>query len=142
MNSTPDSLTADAKAEHLESWALVEIFGHDKLAGLVTTRKFGTEMMFQIDVPKPDGEGFAYSRLLSPKAVFAIQPTNEDWCRRWAKAASEYDRSPLPYIPEPAKLAPAEEPGDDDEYSLTDKGVEVAEWLREERRREEEGLPT
>lgn len=104
MNDNPEALTADAKAEHLESWALVEIFGHDKLAGLVTTRKFGTETMFQVDVPKPGGEGFAYSRLLNPKAVFALQPTNEAWCRRWATEAAKYDRSPLPYIPEERQI--------------------------------------
>ncbi len=101
--STPEPLTADASAEVLESWALVEIFGHEKIAGLVTSRKFGTEIMFQVDVPKADG-GFAYSRLLSPKAVFAIQPTNETWCRRWAAAADRYHRSVLPYIPEERQL--------------------------------------
>ena len=58
-----DPLTADAKSEQLEAWALVEIFGHDKIAGLVTSRKFGTSIMFQVDVPKVDGPGFHYSRL-------------------------------------------------------------------------------
>lgn len=93
-----DTLTADAQAEHFESWAFVEIFGHSKLAGKVTARKFGADVMFQVDVPSVDG-GFAYSRLLNPKAVFALQPTNEDWCRRWAKAAAEYSAPVLPYIP-------------------------------------------
>ena len=100
-----DPLTADAKSENLESWALVEIFGHDKIAGLVTSRKFGMSIMFQVDVPKTDGPGFQYSRLLNPNAIFSIQPTNEEWCRKWVKAAAEYGaKSPLPYIPEPRKI--------------------------------------
>lgn len=106
-----DPLIADAKSELLESWALIEIFGHDKIAGLVTTRKFGTQVMFQVDVPKTGGTGFAYSRLLSPGAIFAIQPTSEEWCRKWTAQAEEYGmKSPLPYIPEPRQIsAPVED---------------------------------
>lgn len=100
MNATPDPLTADAQTEVFDSWALVEIFGHDKNAGHVTSRKFGTEIMFQVDVPNADGPGFAYSRLINPKAVFSIQPTNESWRRRWVIAAQQYHREVLPCIPE------------------------------------------
>lgn len=105
-----DALQSDAKADHLNAWALVEIFGHDKIAGLVTTKKFGTSIMFQVDVPAKWG-GFAYSRLLNPSAIFAIQPTNEQWCREWAALAEEHGKVPLPYIPKPAALpAPIEAP--------------------------------
>lgn len=115
MNAPNDPLTADAQAEALNSWALVEIFGHDKIAGHVTSRKFGTEAMFQVDVPNPDGPGFAYSRLLNPKAIFSIQPTNEDWCRRWATAAAKYQKPVLPYIPDPRQIGTGN-PGDEEEF--------------------------
>lgn len=102
MNKTPDPMTADAKSESLESWAVLDLFGHEKIVGLVTTRKFGSDVMFQVDVPAADAGGFAYSKLINPKAVFAIQPTNEEWCRKWACHAAKYNRAVLPYIPEPS----------------------------------------
>lgn len=33
-------------------WAVVEIFGHQKYAGFVTTQAFGQAVMFRIDVPE------------------------------------------------------------------------------------------
>src|SRR5205807_925876 len=69
---------------------LVEIMGHTKVAGRVTTRKVGVNVMFQVDVPKGDEKEFSHSRLFSPAAVFSIIPTTEEWCRRWAKAAKDY----------------------------------------------------
>jgi hypothetical protein len=35
----------------VETWALVEIFGHTKLAGFCKTEAFGTTVMLRVDVP-------------------------------------------------------------------------------------------
>lgn len=85
-------------ATTLETWAFVEIFGHHKVAGRLSERKLGTEVMFQIDVPKCDTE-ISHTELYSPKSIFSIKPTTEEWCRRWAKAATAMGHSVLPYIP-------------------------------------------
>lgn len=37
-----------------EGWAVVEIFGHQRYAGYVTTQAFGQAVMFRIDVPPLD----------------------------------------------------------------------------------------
>ena len=48
---------------HLETWAIVELFGHQKEIGFVTTRYYGTACMFQIDVPElPEREEVLGSR--------------------------------------------------------------------------------
>ncbi len=35
-----------------EGWALVELYGHGRESGYVTTQHFGTACMFQVDVPE------------------------------------------------------------------------------------------
>jgi hypothetical protein len=37
---------------HLESWAVVELMGHQKEVGFVTTQYYGTACLFKIDVPE------------------------------------------------------------------------------------------
>jgi hypothetical protein len=94
----------DAGADEINSWALLELFGHSKVAGRLTSRKLGTEIMFQVDVPKGEKE-FSHTELYSPKAVFAIKPTTEDWCRQWATyAATEGAHDVLPYVPASRQL--------------------------------------
>jgi hypothetical protein len=45
------------KQTAFEGWAVVELFGHAKEIGFVTTQYFGTACLFQIDVPEmPDRE--------------------------------------------------------------------------------------
>ncbi len=36
---------------HFEGWAIVEIFGHQRYAGYVTTEAFGQAVLFRVDVP-------------------------------------------------------------------------------------------
>lgn len=108
----------DATSESLDCWALVEIFGHTKVAGRCTSRKVGVNVMIQVDVPKGDTE-LSHSQLFSPAAIFSINPTTEEWCRKWAKAALSYNHSPLPYIPEePKKIEDA--PDNDDDAAWED----------------------
>lgn len=104
-----DEKPLDTAAEQVDTWAYVELFGHSKLAGRVSERKFGTEVMFQVDVPNPI-EGVHYTRLFNPKAIFSINPTTEEWCRKWAKTASDYDHKPVPYLPGDSAVKEIEEP--------------------------------
>jgi hypothetical protein len=99
MDTEPQPQSIDPTIERLEMWAFIEIYGHKRLAGKVTQRNLGTEVMFQVDVPKGETE-FSHSQLYSPKAIFSMTPTNEAWCRKWAAKAEEYDVAPLPFIPD------------------------------------------
>lgn len=87
--------------DSLDTWAYVEVFGHTRLAGRVTIRKFGTSVMFQVDVPKGDVE-ISHSELFNPSAIFSIKPTTEDWCRKFVK--TQRIENILPYIPEDRQL--------------------------------------
>lgn len=109
-----DEKPLDTAAEQVDAWAYVELFGHTKIAGRVSERKCGTEIMFQVDVPNPD-TGVHYTRLFNPKAIFSINPTTEEWCRRWAKTAQEYDHKPVPYLPKDTESKLLDEPDIDDD---------------------------
>jgi hypothetical protein len=88
-------------------WAIVEIYGHSKAAGYVTSVYFGPAAMFRVDVPElPEREytterpGYtnhewvpagakvkrpmtpARSELLGPGSIFRMTPCTEDVARR------------------------------------------------------------
>jgi hypothetical protein len=95
--------TPNENAESIEGWAFVEIFGHDKLAGRISTKKLGTAIMIQVDVPKSDTE-FSHSELFNPSSIFSIKPTTEEWCRKFTEFQLKQCRIVIPYIPEKKNL--------------------------------------
>lgn len=98
-----ETKTLDPSIEIIDIWAFVEVFGHQQIAGRLSTRKFGNDVMFQIDVSSGDKE-MGYSRLFSPAAIFSVTPTTEEWCRNWQKSAEKNCYPILPYIPAPRPL--------------------------------------
>jgi len=68
-------------------YAIVELMGHRKLAGLVTEVEVAGEGFLRIDVPAADGEGDVATQFLSPRAVYAITPVGEELAREVATAA-------------------------------------------------------
>lgn len=90
-----------------EGWAVIELFGHQREAGFVTTQYFGNAAMFQLDVPElPEREWIlerpewidnvlaregskvkkeatpGRSRLINPSAVYAMNPATEEAVRK------------------------------------------------------------
>jgi len=60
-----NGVVIDVDTEELSTWAYVEIMGHSRIAGRISERKFGVNVMLQIDVP--DGEsGFSHTELFGP----------------------------------------------------------------------------
>lgn len=107
----------------LDSWMMVEIFGHTKIAGRVTERKIGTAVMIQVDVPKGMEKEFSHTQMFGPAAIFSMTPTSEKWCRQWASAYTTHGYAPLPYIPEAPKLIEEEryhEPNYQDEERINE----------------------
>lgn len=107
-------------------WALVELMGHQREAGFISTQYFGDKAMFQIDVPEiaereekldrpkwaddgvrllPVGTVISRSaiegrtRLVNPHAVYAINPATEEAVRA-AVAASERRTMKVISVPE------------------------------------------
>lgn len=91
-----------AEQNRFEGWAIVEIFGHQKYAGFVSTQVFGTACMFRVDVPaleerervttRPgyingrhapagskveEGAVQGYSKLFGVGAIYALTPCTE-----------------------------------------------------------------
>ncbi|MBS4034368.1 MAG: hypothetical protein KGZ85_07895 [Ignavibacterium sp.] len=96
-----ENILIDKNQETIETWAYIEIMGHNRIAGRVSERKVGIQVMLQVDVPKPD-EGFSHTELFSPSSIFSIKPTTEEWCRKFVGARVNYDV--LPYIPATRQL--------------------------------------
>jgi hypothetical protein len=104
-----EAKTLSLETEDIDCWAYVEIFGHSQLAGRVTTRKLGTQIMFQVDVPTGENE-LSHSELFNPSSIFSIKPTTEVWCRKFAAYREKHAfHEVLPYIPKERQLPPTEE---------------------------------
>lgn len=65
-------------AEKFEAWAIVELFGHQRVAGRVTEHVWGGETFVRVDIPL--GDGF-YTRLFGKGAIYCINITDEQAAR-------------------------------------------------------------
>lgn len=70
--------------EKFEIWALVELMGHNKIAGKVTEHKFGNQSMLRVDVPAVNGLP-AFTKIIAVNAVYAINPLNEQGATEYAE---------------------------------------------------------
>lgn len=69
-----------------EEWALLELFGHQRLAGRVTEQQIGGASFVRVDVPD-DGKkkGWKLTRHYNPSAIYSITPVTEATARMIAK---------------------------------------------------------
>lgn len=89
---------------NFEGWAVVEVFGHQRYAGFVTTEAFGQAVLFRVDVPPlaerervtkhygydDDGNSVppgstvkesavqGYTKYFGPGAIYAMTPCTQD----------------------------------------------------------------
>lgn len=91
---------------NFEGWAIVELFGHQREVGFVTTQPFGAAVLFRIETPEiPEREYLlerpqtighfwasvgtkvrreavpARSKLIGPSAIYAMTPCTEETAR-------------------------------------------------------------
>jgi hypothetical protein len=69
----------------LNCWAVVELMGHQRIAGQVTEQSVAGVQMLKVDVPAV-GEVPAYTRFLGGGAIYAINPVDEETCIGWVKS--------------------------------------------------------
>lgn len=65
-------------------WAIVELFGHQKIAGRVTEQNIAGTNMLRVDVPA-SGEITAFTRFLGSAAIYAINPVDEVTAKAFAE---------------------------------------------------------
>jgi len=106
--------------EKFELWCLVELFGHQKIAGLCTEQNIAGTNMLRVDVPETDKQP-AFTRFFGSSAIYAINPIDEQTCRFYAqnlqvKPIDSWDIQALvKKNRETLLLATAPEPNDDEE---------------------------
>ena len=71
--------------EKFEAWALLELFGHNRIAGKVTEQTIGGGSFVRVDVPETT-ESKPFTRLLNPSAIYAINPVTEEVARGLAES--------------------------------------------------------
>lgn len=98
--------------QQFDQWCIVELFGHQRIAGRVTEQQVGGCNFVRVDIP-PVGNRPGFTRLLGQGAIYAINPVTEQIARA---AAAAYRAEPVtPYgLPElhQAQLESQREPLD------------------------------
>lgn len=65
----------------LHAWALVELFGHQRIVGYLSTETFGASVLFRIDVPdllkNGEIERKGFTRYFGTAAIYSITPIDE-----------------------------------------------------------------
>ncbi|HEY7184334.1 MAG TPA: hypothetical protein VIC84_23060 [Blastocatellia bacterium] len=116
---------AQAKFEH---WCLVELFGHQRIAGFVSEATIGGGAFIRVDVPNPHGEGDLYTRYFGPAAIYAINPTTKEEVFRLVGAL--HPKPPTPRVSEQRQLTTSYDPegpdprDDDDDSEEDDDEIE------------------
>ena len=67
-----------------EAFAIIELFGHSKLAGKCTEQNVAGTNFLRVDVPKTSSNP-PYSRLLNHAAIYAINPVTEEVANAYAE---------------------------------------------------------
>ncbi len=106
------------------TWAVVEIFGHQKFAGLVTEASIGGCSFIRVDVPELGSfSSPAFTKLFTQGAIYSITPVSEDFARRVAASIrSEPVSVYMPYMKSEREIR-------DEEYALEESETDDA--LRE-----------
>lgn len=77
--------------QSFEEWAILELFGHQRLAGLVTAVNLGGASFVRVDVPdveKQIGAPAKLTKFLNPSSIYSITPVTEETARAAAKSCS------------------------------------------------------
>lgn len=93
---------AEAGRSPFDQWAILELFGHQRLAGRVTEAEVGGCAFLRVDVPEADGAG-AFTRFYGQGAIYSMTLVDESVARR--AAAGLAVRPVTVYLP-PALPAP------------------------------------
>lgn len=121
-------MNGDEKGTGFEGWAIVELFGHKRMAGYVSSQEIAGGSLVRIDVPATEADRAPataeYTKLVGVAAIYGITPCTEEVARRAARAIERYN-DPIP-VALPALPAPSAAEDEDDievseEFELDDE---------------------
>lgn len=69
-----------AEKSAFNEWALVELFGHNKIVGKVSEATLAGGAFLRVDVPSYNGQP-AFTRFYGPGAIYSINPVTEEIAR-------------------------------------------------------------
>lgn len=81
----------EEKQEVFEQWTIIELFGHERIAGFTTEITIAGEGFLQVDVPKTE-ECQTYSTILSTRAIYSITPVTQVTA---LAAAEQFNKKPI-----------------------------------------------
>lgn len=73
------------QTEKFDSWAVVELFGHVRLAGRVSEQVIAGQGFIRVDVPVEEDSPETFTRLFGPGAIYSINPCAEQIARAFAE---------------------------------------------------------
>ena len=116
--------------QKFEAWCVVELYGHNRIVGLVSEQSIGGAMMVRVDVPDVQREASkseyvdgryvstkytetipAFTKFFGQGAIYAITPVSEEIARAMASSMAAKPISAF----EIPKLAQLNEPSDEDD---------------------------
>lgn len=73
------------KPETIDTWAIVELFGHSRIAGKIYEKPIAGTNMLVVDVPETKKQP-SFTRMLGGAAIYAINPCTEELARLAAES--------------------------------------------------------
>ena len=100
MLRSQEEKTEDQK---LQAWALVELFGHQRIVGKVTVDPADFPGMVRVDVPDllKDGKVVrqGFTRYFGRAALYGVTPITEDAVRQFLPEIDGHPARPLSFTP-------------------------------------------
>lgn len=76
--TSPD---AGQSAQGIDCWALLELFGHQRICGRISTQMVGAAALIRVDVPDLTKAGKVvrkgFTRFYGPAAIYSLTPVDE-----------------------------------------------------------------
>lgn len=69
--------------ENFNLWCIVELFGHNRIAGKCSEQNIAGNNFLRVDVPTTSKQS-GFTRFLSASAIYAINPVTEEVARQIA----------------------------------------------------------
>ncbi len=67
----------EQKVNTFDNWCIVELFGHNQIAGRVTEQVIAGQGFIRVDVPATKDQQ-PFTRMFGPGAIYSIIPTTEN----------------------------------------------------------------